>query len=644
MRNILFLILLSAPALAFGQGNSLNWQKLALEERIERRFTNSLSAVLKENQYLVDIAVEVDEPLAPNLGNSKPAGPRVSDIKLEESRGDFIAFSKMGLEVPILDKFFDEDKQKLMNLYKFNETYDLFKSITAVKVTVFLSDKLPPELAEIAKNVVGGTRLAISGIKPDVQFETMGLEYTPPKVAEKAAAAEAAKFEKSIERIKEATEAKEPKIWAKDWYEWASRWGNAVGLLLATIIFSVLAFTIFRQWKALMEKLNAKNTEKEEKSAENSEEQLATEGETAQDVQEDDVQSKHGLERFQQCLTQHPDEAINIIRSWIKDETPDSILNLRTIAQQSSREEMEILLAGLLQEQRDRWNSFLGQHLEAADILKASKVIFQDVVKAMLVPSRIKDGELQNLLLELDMDRTVEFLNQSESFVGIMLNILSPTTVSKIISQADEKKVDKWLVDGASFDFSSLESRLPELREALKTFSKATAPSPFLQRLVEMIPSASPAREKTLYKALATAGGTHLIGELASQNLPYDLVMKLPMQALREAFQSLPVAKRIEVVVSKNAAERELLMDALADANTPARDMMEMELSNLSNDTARLTQIEARSEDTWIEFVKTVRHFLRGSTSSQPMVRSMVGEWSAQYGAGLKIVKGGKAA
>jgi hypothetical protein len=641
MKQAFFLILLGLPVFAFAQsGNSLNWQKLALEERLERRYNNSLSAVLKDNQYLIDVGVEVDEPIAPNLGNGKPAGPRVSDIKLEESRGDFIAFSKMGLEVPVLDKFYDEDKQKLLNLYKFNETYDLFKSITAVKVTVFLSDKLPPELAEIAKNVIGGTRLAISGIKPDVQFETMGLEYTAPKLPEKPV--EKPKAEEVKPKKKEVVEPKEPKIWTKDWLEWASRWGNAVGLLLCTIIFSILAFSIFRQWKDLMEKLNAKNLEKEEKS-ENSEEQLA-DGEQPQDVQEDDVQSRHGLERFQQCLNQHPDEAVNIIRSWITEGTPESILNLRTIAQQSTREEMQVLLSGLLQDQRDRWNSFLGQHLEEAEMLKASKVIFQDVVKAMLVPSRIKDGELQNLVLELDMDRTLEFLNQHDNFVGMMLNILNPSTVSKLISQADEKKVDKWLVDGAGFDFNSMEARLPELKNALRMFSKATAPSPFLQRLVEMIPSASPEREKTLYKALSSAGGTPLIAELASQNLPYDLIMRLPIPVLREAFQSLPVAKRIEVVITKNSSERQHLMNALADANTPARDMMEMELSNLSNDTARISQIQTRSEETWMEFVKTVRHFLRSNTSGQAQVKTLVNEWCKQYGAGLKVVNGGKAA
>ena len=213
-----FLALIYASATFSYSGTSLTWQKIALEEKVQRKFQTVLSSLLKDNQYQIEVMAEVSDPSAPNFGDDgKKGGTRVSDIKLSESQGDYIAFSKMGLEVPVLDKYFDEDRTKLMNLYRFNEAYDLFKNLSSINVTVIFSDKLPEELVAIATKLVQSSKLSVSGIKPAVKFETLPMEWSEPKVAKK---------ETPTKKPQE-----EPKIWTKDWYEWASRWGNAFGLI-----------------------------------------------------------------------------------------------------------------------------------------------------------------------------------------------------------------------------------------------------------------------------------------------------------------------------------------------------------------------------------------------------------------------------
>src|SRR5438045_608737 len=124
MKMLLSLILILNVTSAFAFGSSLTWQKLQLEEKVQRKFNVTLSSLLKENQYLVEVEAEMSDPGSPNFGDNGPkTGPKVSDIRIEESRGDYIAFSKMGLEVPVVEKFLDEDRTKLMNLYRFNEAY-----------------------------------------------------------------------------------------------------------------------------------------------------------------------------------------------------------------------------------------------------------------------------------------------------------------------------------------------------------------------------------------------------------------------------------------------------------------------------------------------------------------------------------------
>src|SRR5690606_36377931 len=115
--------------------DSLSWQKISLEEKIQRRYNGILASVLNDKQFPDDVEVSVNDPGQPNFdNNNKEGGVRVSDLTMPESSGDYIAFSKMGLEVSVLDKIFDDSKTNLMNLYRYHESYDLFKNLDSIKV------------------------------------------------------------------------------------------------------------------------------------------------------------------------------------------------------------------------------------------------------------------------------------------------------------------------------------------------------------------------------------------------------------------------------------------------------------------------------------------------------------------------------
>jgi hypothetical protein len=642
MLLLLILILNVTSAFAFG-GNSLTWQKLSLEEKVQRKFNVTLSSILKDNQYLVEVEAEMADPGSPNFGdNGHKSGPKVSDIRIEESRGDYIAFSKMGLEVPVVEKFLDEDRTKLMNLYRFNEAYDLFKNLSALKVTVFLSDKIPTDLVEIVKKVIASSRLSVSGIKPNVKFESISMEWIDPADLKKLEDAKNKKPEEEKKAIQE-----EPKIWAKDWYEWASRWGNAVGLILGAIIIGVIAIMLFKQWKDFMEKFAAqaaaKNQPEEDKKEEEPNAVMTAMGAEAP-KEEEEVATSQGFERFQQCLEQHPDEAVNMIRSWLNESDELSLLALRGIAQQSSSPEMEKLMAGLSEPQRDKWKSVLGVHLEVAEINNANKHIFTEVVREFLVPSRIKDGELLNLIMELNAKTTCEFIEANEAMAGMLLNTLSPSMVSRVLSEVDDETADAWLEAGTGFNIKTLDDKVPSLKAALIAFKESHGPSPFTQRIMTMIPTATPAREGSLFRALAKSGNASMVVEAAKKHFPGELVLELPGVFLKEIIQSYPMAKRIEFFHSRPEDVRTQLLDTVAEKGTPARDLLDMELENIARDPSRGAAIESRSDEIWQDFAKTTRTALSKNASYAGFAEQLIKEWSQKLGGGLAVLKGGRAA
>jgi len=619
--------------------NSITWQKLALEEKIQRRYSNILSSHLKDNQYLVEIEANISDPGGPNFDpTGHKSGDRVSDIDLANSRGDYIAFSKMGLEVPVLEKFLDKDRTHLMNLYRYNEAFDLFKNITAVKVNIFLSDKLPEELVDIIKGIVQNSKISLEGVKPTFNFNSIKMEWVDPNI-EKNLLAEKKEIPK---------EEVEPKIWKKDWLEWASRWGNAVGLILGAIILGIITFMMFRQWRNFMENYvkQAKDENKQESLDNNTEESTgqAVDESVEDQSQEDQVASIEGFDRFQQCLEQQPQEAVNMVRRWINEPEEKYKLILQGISQQATAEQMDRIMLNLSEFQRDQWREFIGKHLDSKDLSEANKLLFYEVIKAFLVPTKIKDSDLLNLIMDLNTTSAVDFLNSYPEQIGIMMNILSPTVINNILSKVNDATVDRWLQEGALFKTQHLEAQLPKLKDALFKFKESHTESPFIQRIISMLSNVEANRETALYRALAKATNSEVVFETAKKNFPSELVIQLPPTLLKEVIQSYPMSKRVEIIASRFEEEQSTLINALADEGTPARDLIDMELENISKDKSLRSSIESRRDHIWEEFISSVRVVINKDPSYNKYKESLIKDWSKSLVKELHSIAGQKVA
>ena len=158
-----FVFLISLTALA---QTPLSWQKVELEDKILIKVKSNLGNVLETNQFLVEVEAKVNDPGMPNFEDIVKKGSKVSDVKFDDSKGDYIAFSKVGLEIPVVEDFHKDNQQKLKEMYRYSEAFDLFKNLEDVSINVYLSDLLKPGEVEIAKNVVNNLKFPLGEIKP----------------------------------------------------------------------------------------------------------------------------------------------------------------------------------------------------------------------------------------------------------------------------------------------------------------------------------------------------------------------------------------------------------------------------------------------------------------------------------------------
>jgi glycerophosphoryl diester phosphodiesterase len=224
------------------------------------------------------------------------------------------------------------------------------------------------------------------------------------------------------------------------------------------------------------------------------------------------------------------------------------------------------------------------------------------------------------------------------------MNLLSPGIIGKILAEVEDRTADEWLNAGSEFKTTQMDEKIPTLKEALKSFKEAHAPSPFAHRILAMISTASPSREGTLYKALSKSGNAGMVIEAAKKNFPSELVMDLPAPLLKEIIQSYPMIKRIDLLHSRPEDIRATLLDMVAETGSPGRDMLDMELENVGRDAAKSASIESRAEDIWQDFVKNTRITLSQNAAYTSITHALIKEWGQNLGAGLHAIKGGKAA
>ena len=155
-RGYLFLSLLLLSMLSYAKDDagvvkSIEWQKVELQEKVARKVDLAVSSILDRKDFLVEVDISVLTPPTPNFDKRKTGGPRESDAEFEESSRDYIVFSELGLEAPVLGKAENEKQQYLKDLWKFNKSNDIFSNLDSATIFLYIDKKINQETVDSVK-------------------------------------------------------------------------------------------------------------------------------------------------------------------------------------------------------------------------------------------------------------------------------------------------------------------------------------------------------------------------------------------------------------------------------------------------------------------------------------------------------------
>lgn len=599
--RILFVVFL----LFFGgaQAKGLEWQKIELERTIKSQYQEIISPLLKRNEYYLQVVVKYSDPGMPNFDDLNSDAFKVSDVKFDDSKGDYIAFSKVGLEVPVLGKAFKENQRKLKEAYRYNEAYDLFKNFQSIDVILNISDAVSNAKVDIIRNIVESYKLSFSNFVPKI----------------------------SVKKIKMSQLEDKSKVQSTfDIFDFIGKFGNAIGMIITVILLGLVAYKLLKMWMDFMENLKSLENQKDESNSQeeakdgDSEEEEST---LDQKVPEEQVDQIEGFERFEKLLELNPRQSILLAKKWIKQGDDDSRLALNAIAQQLDTDKLDILFDGLSAQERETWNSSIQGFLEGDKLIEANLIISEGVIKELVGGSAISDFELVDIVLSMNVDMVKGYIVKNKEYGSFLCNLINPSLISDLLNDLEVDEMNEIITNSLSLDMKKLDSEMDKFKRDLSDFCNEAKIKPFNYKLLQVVSGISAEKEAMLYRFIAKNTSRSEIISAASRNIPSELIYDLPTSSLKIIMQNYPMEKKVNLLSCIDEDKQQHLLNSFTVEGSNAREMIDMELEAIRENELQFKRVQLNKENIWSEFVSYVRVVIKNDETIGAEAVHVIEEW-----------------
>lgn len=590
---------------------SLEWQKMDLEESLQAKYNDAISSVLKKDEFFIVTEVKYNDPGMPDFNDLNETDFKVSDIAFDDSKGDYIAFSKVGLEVPVLGKAYKENQRKLKEMYRYNESFDLFKNIQSVDVIVNISDTVNQSKIALIKTITDNLKFSIFNFTPKVEIKTL-----------------------KIKEILDVNGVKpEEGVTSRDLIELLGKFGNAIGMIVTVLLLGFLAYKLLKMYMDFMEKFQPKQNEETKDEAGQDEDESSKEinlnlnnpdSDSMSDIEGEELPS---FERFQKLINLNIDQAVILVKKWIFAKTDNSAMALSAVAQQLEHEQLDTLFSKLSSQEREGWNSSLVGYLDHEKLEVANKIISEEVIKEVVGGSPINDFELIDTILNMDIKSVKNYILKNEKYGKVLSNLINPGLLTDLMNGLEENEIEAIISQSFDFNINSLDSILGEFKADLKSFSKSNQVNPFNTKLLNVISEVSVQKEQILYNHLVKESDIKSILAIAKKYIPGELVLDLPVTFLKQTMQNYPLNKKVNLIASMNEDDQMKLMDSFTEEGSSAREMIVMELETLKENDLEYARVKKQKNDLWQEFVNFTRKAVESDDSIQSDVEYLVDNW-----------------
>ncbi|MBP9682531.1 MAG: hypothetical protein KBD76_14080 [Bacteriovorax sp.] len=617
----------------------IEWQAIKLQESIENKIVRSLNPIIGRNDYVIEVKIGFDAEKADDPSSKKVTKTiqktkiKFSVSEMPKDGDDFVVFNKLGLDAPIVgdepvEMQTSEIEQAQKAMIEMNDRFNLFKFLTTIDIKLTFDKNLSPNTKANIQKIISGLSFNTKDVIPQINIQYLDLLGSKVKVIDPNSKGDS------------KTETKTPL---------SERFRNLdimIGMILAAIILGITAFLIAKIGSKVKGEQENKNEEMapiqeevvaqedkpldEELPVEENTDEVLEEDDMALDLTKTDAQTakiNEGLERFHKAMNNHYNDAVLMIKNWIKVGKGKEAEALKALVEVLTDPELKDIFKALTLDERSTWKMCLDGEMNREQVAKAFIFISHQVINMMMVPSLIDDYEVCDLLLDLSPEDAASFCMKHRKLGMIFVNVLSASTISEMFKIMPYEVVAQIIEESSVFRKEEVLAQMPLLKEKLMEIKSRRERPPFVKRIVDILPNARPEIERNLYGTLLKYLMIEDVRDIAVKVIPTEVVSNLPDSLFKESISSMPLDFQVQYFVSLGD-EREKYLGRFASKGSKAREMIDVEMSGvLKNDllVRRLTgEKKARIQS---EFVEAVRRYLASHPEAQKEASSATLDW-----------------
>lgn len=637
MKLIVILLAISCMKLSSAESfmPSIEWQKASLKRDITHKIERRLDTVIENKRYFLDVKILASMPPMPDFSiptEQPPEGIRFSNRTPDQSSGDYIVFSKFGLEIPTVSAMEPAPAPKKSDYefkWKYNRSLDIFQNIEEIEIAVSLNQDYPEEFRVMLQAIIESVDLGVLDIEPIYTFNYINLSPLS---------------EKSEEVIAKADEAT-PVETKPDLIELISKFSNAIALILATLLLGIISFILLKKYEkikkddrmSLQGALNSEEKREDEKKDKNDE--LAA-GAGGSNNGKDEGHHIDGFERFTNYLESNPNEAIMIIRKWIKANRVECKKALYGLVKSLDTKSLSNIFDKIPSQFREDWKSIINEkEAYISDLNEIEAFVSNEIIQDIIVPSAIQDDDLLEIIVNMTDSNSAQFISDNPEMGAYYLQLLNTKQIGQIFNLLDQPQITKALKFMTKTSGEDIALHAQELKEAITPYSNIEVEDSAIKKIAELLPLSAISKDQPLYDSLRDAKAFGAVARLAKDHFPSFLIKNLSEQLTESLLSSYPIKKKAELFYILDEQTREHFYECLGEAGDTAKEMIQIELDNFESNEVASKDLEKRSTLIWEEFVGHSRKKISITYESNTELQEVIRNWMSKKNTQLNIVE-----
>lgn len=578
-----------------------------IEKAVRDKIDRGIGSIVKNDQYIVDIKVDVNVIEPPKKQKIK-----FNDGEKVQAEEDYILFNKLGIEAPV-----DAELDELIETPK--ESKEELKS---VDIVVFFDKTLKKNKVESAKKILNALNFNFA-VKPTFKFE-------------------------EVDYAKEKVKVKKPGM-----MDHLKTFNLPIGLFLSSFILGImLLLGLGKMSKSVTTASDAVTgavAASAEAAAGGGADAGGADGGGGEagaggggaggggtlngELQGGDLtvatddQIKATMARFKDSFKENPISISALVKNWLKIMPKGAREGLILLAKELESEDLLELFKQLKIEDRKEWQKVIGSSTGTEDFNIGRNFLDSQILQDIIVPNDLVDDETKQMLAGMAPVNLAKMINENPAVGPLLMNTLSTVFIIQMMEFVGQDSMEDLTSSAAATSEEELKKLGPELKKLLQNYDQGIMKVPFIDKVSEIIPQVDYEKEEFFFKALGKSGDQRLIFEVVKDNLPFGLMETLSEAVLKNILSQINKTAFVEFLVCVEEDKRNIYLNARAPEGSKARELIQIDLDTILKNDIETAKMKKKSKQVIGSFINSVRKIVRANPAIADEIEPNIYSW-----------------